>query len=256
MRTFRYQSVFAHASYQFCGHIDEYLVSNTRHLGLFIPATRFGNMNHVLRIYEEGALVRERHFASSHNIFLYYFLIFIRHNVELWKFAARQKTRTIVMCGHPVQLFFMGLQRIFHRLEYSYWIGDFFPSRGLVIRAFEAVKRFYHNRVQFRWYLSDAINKVMNGKVVCEPKTKTVAWGIRMRPGCEVDRGNSHRMLFVGLLRDGQGIDRILDFLASAPEYRLSIVGEAAYGFDAEIAKMIAARGLGDRVYFNLSYKF
>ena len=247
---FRYESVFALASYQFCGHVDEYLIANTRHLALFYTETRFGKKKHALREYEEGELVSERQFASSHNIFLFYFLIFIRHNIELWRFAARQRRRTLVLCGHPVHLFAMGLQQLFHRLDYSYWIGDFFPSRSFVIRAFEAVKRFYHRRVRFRWYLSDAINRVMNGEVLNTPTCRTVAWGIRLRPGCEVDRGDSRRMLFVGLLRSGQGIDRILDFLAKEPEYSLSIIGEAANDFDEEVLRMIEQRGLKDRVFF------
>lgn len=250
MKKFRYESVFANASYQFCGHVDEYLIAHTRHLGLFYTETRFGQKNHCLRLYEEGRLVFEKEMRSSHNIFLFYFLFFWHHNVELWRFAARQRGRTIVFSGHPVTLFGLALQKFFHKLSYVYWIGDYFPSRSLIIRAFERVKKFYHDRVEFRCYLSDAINRVMNGTVRSEPMCRTISWGLRLYPGCEADRGDSRQLLFVGLLRNGQGIDKIVEFIAANPEYRLAIIGEAAAGYDHEVRRFVDENKVGDRVFF------
>lgn len=250
MKKFRYESVFANASYQFCGHVDEYLIANTRHLGLYYTETRFGRKKHCLRLYEEGRLVSEKEMYSVHNIFLYYFLFFYYHNVELWRFAARQKGRTIVVNGHPVTLFGFSFQKLFHKLTYVYWIGDYFPSKSLVIRAFERVKKLYHGRVDFRCYLSDSINRVMNGRICSEPWRRTISWGLRLYPGCEADRGDSRQLLFVGLLRNGQGIDKILDFIAANREYRLAIIGEAAADYDREVQRFIDERRVGDRVFF------
>jgi len=251
VRKFRYESVFANASYQFCGHMDEYLIANTRHLGLYYTETRFGQKNHCLRIYEEGRLVSEKAMRSSHNIFLFYFLFSLYHNIELWRFAARQKGHTIVFSGHPVTLFFMGLQKLFHKLTYVYWIGDYFPPNGFVIRAFERVKKFYHDHVDFTCYLSDSINRVMNGGMVrSEPRRRTISWGLKLYPGCEADRSAFRQLLFVGLLREGQGIDKILDFIAAHAEYRLAIIGEAASGYDRKVRQFIDERKLSDRVFF------
>ena len=67
MRSFRYGNVFAQASFQFCRHMDEYLVADTRHFGLVYFQTRFGRDGHMFRRYEDGRLVEERGlgFASS-----------------------------------------------------------------------------------------------------------------------------------------------------------------------------------------------
>ena len=67
MRLFRYGNVFAQASSQFCRHMDEYLVDDTRHFGLVYFQTRFGRGGHMFRRYEDGRLVEERRpgFASS-----------------------------------------------------------------------------------------------------------------------------------------------------------------------------------------------
>ena len=55
--TFRYESVFALASLQFCGHLDEYLIANTRRLCLMYVLPRFGEQKQIIRRYEEGKLV-------------------------------------------------------------------------------------------------------------------------------------------------------------------------------------------------------
>ena len=250
MSTKPYQSVFAHVPYQFCGHVTEYLVANTEHLCLFVFETRFGKKRHRIERYENGVKTGERELRSSHNVFLYYWRWFLYAHVELFRFAAKAPGRTIVFCGHPVNLFGMTLHRLVHRVRYAYWIGDYFPSRSIVIRCFERVKRFYNSRVDFAWYLSDAINRIENGEVRNEPCRRTVPWGIRMYPGCDAVRRDTRRILFVGLLREGQGIDALVDFIAANPEYGLSIIGEAAYGYDRTIARMIADKRVSDRVFF------
>ena len=217
--TFRYESVFALASLQFCGHIDEYLIANTRRLCLMYVLPRFGAQKQIIRRYEEGKLVEERALRSSQNIFLYYWLWFWHNTTEILKFAKGSKGKTLVVGGHPVCFFGMALMKMLRRLSYLYWIGDYFPNKSLVIRAFEH---------------------------------KTLMWGMRrfMMPGCESAMATSKQLLFVGLVRDGQGIKNVLDFLASHHDYSLALVGVAANGYEKTVEKMIAERKLSERVYF------
>ena len=247
----RYGSVFAQASFQFCGHVDDYLIANTRHLALFYCQPRFGEHHHVLRRYEEGRLVEERSIRSSQQIFAYYFLWFWHHSVELWRFARRRKETTLVLCGHPVCFFGATVMRLLCRLRYAYAIGDYFPSKGFVIRAFERLKKFDHDRADFAYYLTDAINRQMNGGVVrTERAHRTVMWGMKPFDDCLKPRPDSRRVLFVGLVRPGQGVEKMLDFLATHADFSLALVGVAANGFETEIVRMVAERNLADRVYF------
>ena len=64
-RHFRYDFVLALASRQFCGHVDEYLIVNTRRLCLMLP--RFDDQKQIVRRYEEGKLAEERALRSSQN---------------------------------------------------------------------------------------------------------------------------------------------------------------------------------------------
>lgn len=250
---FRYDCVFALASFQFCGHIDEYLIENTRRLCLMYVLPRFGEQKQIVRRYEEGKLVEERALRSSQNIFLYYWLWFWHHNVEILKFTKGYDGKTLVIGGHPVCFFFMACVKMLRRLSYLYWIGDYFPNKSFVIRAFERVKRFYHDRIPFTYYLSDAINRKLNcGRLREEPAHRTLMWGMRrfMMSGDSVARAASKQLLFVGLVRNGQGVENILDFLVENKDFTLAIVGVAANGFEAEVQRIIAERRLAGRVYF------
>ena len=250
---FRYDSVFALASLQFCGHVDEYLIENTRRLCLMYVLPRFGEQKQIIRRYEEGKLVEERALLSSQNIFFYYWRWFWHHNVEILKFAKGYNGKTLVMGGHPVCFFFMAVMKVFRRLSYLYWIGDYFPNKSLVIKAFERVKRFYHDRIPFTYYLSDAINRKLNrGRLREESAHRTLMWGMRRFEMSSDSKAGaaSKQLLFVGLVRKGQGVENILDFLAENNDFNLALVGVAANGFEADVQKMIAERGLAERVYF------
>jgi glycosyltransferase involved in cell wall biosynthesis len=148
----------------------------------------------------------------------------------------------------------MSLMKLLRKLSYLYWIGDYFPNKSFVIRAFERVKRFYHDHASFTYSLSDAINRKMNnGKVRAESGHRTLMWGMRRFSVQERECANttSRRLLFVGLVRDGQGIEDVLDFLADNRDFTLSIVGVAANGYEKNVEKMIADRQLSDQVYFS-----
>jgi hypothetical protein len=97
---------------------------------------------------------------------------------ELLRFCTKDKV-TLVFGGHPLVFFGMGLLKRIRPLEYAYWIGDYFPSSHPAIRLYERVKKWYHDRVAYAFYLSDAINRVMNGTVVDTARQRTVMWGLK-----------------------------------------------------------------------------
>ena len=250
-RSFRYESIFAHASFQFCGHIDEYLIQNTRRLCLLYCQPRFGEHHHTLRLYEEGRLLEERIIQSSQSLLPYYLLWLWHHNVELWRFTRGQTMKTLVFCGHPVAFLGNVFMRLFRKIACAYWIGDYFPGNGLVIRMYERLKRFYHDHVPFAYYLTDAINRQFNGGQVREDgRHRTVMWGLSPFKDCAFTRVESKRLLFVGLVRNGQGIEDMLEFIASHEGYSLALVGVAANGYEKTVQAAIERLGISQRVYF------
>ncbi len=243
-RRYRYESVFAHASFQFCGHIDEYLIANTRHLTLLRTQTRFGKGGHLLERYEEGRLVEERRLRSSNNIFLYYLLWAFHHNRELWRCSHRVKGLTVALFTHPVGCFGMGVHRLLGRVKCAFWVWDWFPPTSLPLKIYAVVVRYYVKRVDFAYALTQGIADKIDGNV------SVVMLGMKRLPCADVDRSGSRRILVVGQLRHGQGIEAALDFLAEHLEYSLTLLGAAANGFEQVIEERIRNCNLADRVEF------
>lgn len=243
-RSFRYESIFAHASFQFCGHIDEYLIANTRRLTLVRFQTRFGKGSHLLQRYEEGRLVEERRLPSARNIFIYYLLWFYHHNRELWRCAHGTSARTVALFTHPIGCFGMGLQRLLGRVRYAFWVWDWFPPLRLSLKIYAAVLRFYAKRVDSLYALTPAIAAKIGGSA------KVAMLGMKRLPCADIDRSASRCILVVGQLRHGQGIEGVLEFMRSHEEYSLSLLGAAAHGFESEIEARIKEWHLEGRVTF------
>lgn len=243
-KKYKYESIFAHASFQFCGHIDEYLIENTKYLTLIRFQTRFGNGGHKLERYENGVLKETRSLRSSHNIFLYYFLCSWNHNIELRRHIQRVKKTTVAMFTHPVGCFGYGLQKILGKVKYAFWPWDWFPPVRVPLKIYAAVVKHYIRRVDFPFALTEGISKEVGKNV------PVVMLGMKRLQCADVDRTGSKRILVVGQLRRGQGIEDALEFIAAKPQYSLTLLGAAANGFESEINRIILDRNIQERVEF------
>ncbi len=244
-----YKRIFSYGSLQFCGHIEEYLVSHTEDLLVYIVQPRVGATHNLLRRYHAGVLIEERPVRSSQNVFLYYTFWFANHVRFLLDFCPRGQT-TVVFGGHPIICFGMSLFRMLRPLRYAYWVGDYFPSRHPVIRAFEWLKRYYLRRVDFAYYLTDAINRVMNGGTLADaPGHCTLMWGLKPYPRTPVPPMGPFTLLVVGLIRPGQGIELLLEFLREHPTYRLSVIGVCQPAFFKTLQRLRDELGVRERVF-------
>lgn len=244
-----YKRIFSYGSLQFCGHIEEYFVAHTEDLLVYIVQPRVGASHNLLRRYHAGVLIEERPVRSSQNVVAYYVLWFANHIRFLLSFCPRNQT-TIIFGGHPVVFFGMGLLRRLRPLRYAYWVGDYFPSRHPVIRVFEWLKRHYLRRVDYAFYLTDAINRVMNGGVLAAaPGRRTLMWGLKPCPVTPVPPMEPFTLLVVGLIRPGQGVERLLEFLQGHPAYRLSVIGVCQPAFFETLQGLIDELGVRERVF-------
>ena len=232
------ESVFAQASFQFCGHLDEYLIRHTRHLALYYTQTRFGSGGHLLRRYEDGELVEERHFASARSIPLYYWRMWWNWMRELWRFS---RGRSAVTAIFEFPLLGVGLKTL-RKVRGVFWQWDYFPGRSPTERMYNAVAGYCAARCEYH-PLTQAIAKVMG-----HPEAEVMMLGTTV-PKRFGDIA-SNRILLVGQLRGGQGIEDALDFVANHREYELTLLGAAANGFEIEIERRIAAADISSRVYF------
>jgi len=246
---FRYNRLFIYSSLQFCGHIEEYFAAHTRFLVVFIVLPRVKATTNLVRLYQEGRLIKEYQVASSPNFFLFYLLWLINHWLILFRHFSRS-TPFFFLAGHPICFFGMKLQKILRPATFAYGIGDYFPSASLIIRAFERLKQFYHDRIPITFYLSDAINQQMNGKLLSTRARRTVMWGMKLAEQERLPPRSRVVLLFVGVVKNNQGLEMAYSFLATHPNYDLKIIGPCEDSLFAKHTDVILAHGIRDRVWF------
>jgi len=232
-------AVFAQAAFQFCGHIDEYLIHHARHVGIFYVQTRFGKGKHLYRQYENGKLTEERQLAFSNSIVGYYLQWLWHWNRELTRFC-RGRGNVVAIVGFPLGIIGKSFRR---KVRYVYWQWDYFPGAGFVDKLFNAAARWCSRHCGRYVPLTKAIGRAMG-----IPDADAIMLGVT--PPSRFGNAKSNRILMVGQLRHGQGVENVLDFIATHPQYQLSLMGAAANGFGEEISRHIASAQMADRVYF------
>ncbi len=247
----RYRNIFMYASLQFCGHIEEYFAAHTEKLVVYIVMPRLKNRSNLVRIYNTGKLVEEKKAWSSDNIFLYYISWYIHYLKFIFSYFPRDE-KFVVLSSHPISFFGMTLQKLLRpNLRFAYWIGDYFPPVNLSLWLFEKLKKYYHDRVSYTYYLSDKINKIFNeGNIMNDRWKKTVMWGVKPIITRKRDVKGPFNILFVGLLKEGQGIEVLLSFLANHRDYTLKIIGICRDQLFKKYQALIGQYGIGDRVFF------
>lgn len=238
-----------YASLQFCGNIEEYFSKYTEKLLIFIVMPRLRNKFNLLRIYEKGNLIKERKAWSSSNIFLYYLLWYLNQIFFTLKYFSHKESVTLIG-GHPISFFGMFIQRLFRNITFVYFVGDYFPGTTITLRFFEKIKKFYHNRIEYATYLSDRINKKMNGKIINTFNKKTVMWGVKPKNLPKFLSSNMCSMLFVGLIKESQGLEFLLRFLKDHKNYKLNIIGVCEDKLFVQYQRTIKKHSLSNRVFF------
>ncbi len=246
---FIYKNIFLQSSFQFIGNTLEYFVNHTEKLVVFFVMPRVKNKGNAIRLYKFGKLIEDQPVFLSENIFLYYLGWYIEYIKALNKYCSKNE-RFFVIVFHPVFLFGMGFQRFWKNIKFVYWIADYFPGINKLLLIFEQLKKFYHDKVSYSIYLSDTINKIMNGKVINSNNRKTVMWGVKPKPIKRPFGGGNFNILFVGLIKESQGLEFFYDFLRENKEYKLKIIGVCEKKLYSQHLSIIKKYKITDQVYF------
>lgn len=246
---FQYKNIFLQSSLQFCGNIEEYFVNHTEKLVVFIVMPRVENKDNVIRLYSYGKLIEEEPFILSENIFLYHLGWYVKYLKVLNEHCSRKEHFTAIVF-HSIFFFGMSVQKLWKNIKFVYWIGDYFPGTNKIIIMFEKLKKFYHSQVTYSCYASDIINKIMNGKVLESNIRKTVMMGVKPKAIKRSFDINNFNILFVGLIKESQGLEFFYDFLKENKEYKLKVIGVCEKKLYAKYMSIIKKYNIGDQVYF------
>lgn len=246
---FQYKNIFLQSSLQFIGNTLEYFVAHTEKLVVFIVMPRVENKDNVVRVYSYGKLIEEEPFVLSENIFMYYLGWYIKYLKVLNKYYSK-KEPFFAIVFHPIFFFGMSIQKLWKNIRFVYWVGDYFPGTNKIIMLFEKLKKFYHGQVTYSCYASDMLNKIFNGKVLKSNNRKTVMMGVKPERIIRKFDGNDFNILFVGLVKESQGLELFFDFLKLHKEYKLKLLGVCEKKLYAKYMNIIKRYNIGDQVYF------
>lgn len=246
---FIYKNIFIYSSLQSIGNIEEYFSERTEKLVAFVIMPRKQYNASLIRLYLRGKLVEEKNIKLAKNIFLYYFLWYVHYLFFLLKYFTK-KEKVFVITLHPISFFGMTLQKLFRNIEFVFWDGDYYPPVNLSLILFEKLKKHYNNKVKYAVYQSNLMNEKMNDKVISTPNRKTVMWGVLPKKIKRKFDGKKFTILFVGAIRESQGLEFVFDFLKTHKDYSIKIIGAGEEKLFAKYKKTIKDNKIEKQVYF------
>lgn len=244
-----YKNIFIYSSLQFTGNFEEYFAMHTEKLVAFVLMPRQQHDASLIRLYIKGELKEERRITLSKNIFIYYFLWYFYQILTLLRYFSR-KEKVILITFHPISFFGMSIQKLLINIEFVYWIADYFPPVNLSLILFEKLKRYYNGKIKYVCYLSDLINEKVNGKVTNSKDKKTIMWGILPKSLQRDLVSTKFTALFVGVIRESQGLEFIFEFLKSNRDCSVKIVGVCEKKLYKKYNNIIKANKIKNQVYF------
>lgn len=247
--SFIYGSILRFGTLQFDGHVHDYFVQHTSRLVEFYILARGGKEKNFVSVYERGKLKEKQVLFSPRNIVVAYITFYVQYVSFLFRYFGKHE-KVFIINSLPVFFFFNSVWRVFRNYGIVYWVQDYWPMNDLRIRVFRRIMHFYHSRMKYAVYVSDRINKVMNGKIINTPHKHTVMLGMDQPTIRTIGKHQPFTLTFIGVLKDSQGIDEILKAVASKKDLRLKLIGTGNSGVIANIKEYIKKQQIEQQVFF------
>ena len=245
-----YKNIFIYSSLQSTGNAEKYFSAHTEELVVLVLTTRFDPNGNLLRVYKNGTLSEERSIKFfTRNIFLYYFFWYVNYITIILRYFTN-KEKVIVISWHPISFFGMYFQKKLINIDFVFWNGDYFPPVKLSLVLYEKLKKHYNSKVKYAIYQSDLINEKMNGKVLHTHFRKTLPWGIIPRNIQRAMNPKKFTLLFVGVVRESQGLEFLFEFLKHHQEYSLKVLGICTNELYQKYIKIMKRNNIERQVFF------
>lgn len=245
-----YKNLFIYSSLQSTGNAEKYFAAHTKKLVVFVLTSRYDPDGNLLRIYKKGTLTQEKKIRMyTTNIFLYYFLWYVNYLSIILRYFTK-KEKIIVISWHPISFFGMFFQKMMRHIDFVFWNGDYFPPVKLSLVLYEKLKKHYNSKVKYAIYQSDLINEKMNDSVLHTRFRKTLPWGIIPKNIKRAPNPQKFTLLFVGVVRESQGLEFLFEFLKNHREYSLKVLGVCTPELYKKYNTIIKKNKIKDQIYF------
>ncbi len=249
MKEYRYKNILHFGTLQFDGNHIEYFRANTEKLIVYYVMPRKGKEPNRVRFYLKGNLFDEKVFYSPDNFFLCYFYLYFNFlRILYWYFSRKEKF--YIICGHPLFSFFKGTLQIFRKYELVYFVGDYYPGYSLLNIIYRTIFNYYHKQIKYRLYISDRLNKIINGTVIDNEHIKTIMWGVKPPKKYATYTGGLLTLCFIGTIRETQGLKIVIELLRTKKDIKVKILGPCEERLFIKYKKLIATYKIEKQVYF------
>lgn len=250
MKKWMYKNILQTSTLQFDGHIRDYFIENSKRTVAFYILPRSGSLKNFIEVYENGRLIKKIVVFSPKNILLAYISYYLQYLFILFRiFPPREK---IYFINHqPIFFFLNSIIRIFKNIEIVYWVADYWPMNTVSIKIFRFLIHFYHDRSENTLYMSDRINRKLNGRIMMKSNKKTVMLGIRPKKINTSEKITKDIILcFIGVIVESQGIELIFEIISKRSDIKLKLIGSGNKELVEKYQKIIEQYKISDRVYF------
>lgn len=249
MNKFYYKNIFLYSSLQFVGNVEEYFAEHSEKLVAFICNPRQQYKDNLIRLYIKGKLVEEKKVTLSPHAGMYYFLWYCYHLYFIFKYFSKNEKFTVITY-HPYPLFGMTIHKLFKNFEVVYWKGDYFPPVKLALILVEQISIFYDRHLKYVIYLTDLVNKKMNNTILNTPFRHTIMLGIKPKKIQRKINNGIFSILFVGVIKEAQGLQYLFDFLKTNKDCSVKIIGICGAELYKKYQKIINEYKIEKQVFF------
>jgi len=219
--------LFAIPSTLSTGHFNQYFIENSKNIYLFLMPLSIQKPLVTLTHYNNGKKIEEKIFFSykGNNKFLRFLFIYLYYIYSVLFIIPRD---TFIFATTPQYCFFSNIFKILKNIKIVYQINDYYPNQKGLMRIYQHLVHYFSKHLRYVIYNSPAIKN----KLYCKNISKgfireTCGWGIENKIISKEIKMNI--LGFVGVVREGQGIELIFEVLKNNKDLKLEIIGDGPY---------------------------
>ncbi len=228
------------------GHFNDYFIANSENLYLFLLPLSTQKPEVKLFYFHRGMKKSERSFFlyQGGNKIIRYIFFYLYYLYIIIKILP---PKTIVLATTPQYCFLSSFFDFLKSIKIVYHVGDYYPHSKGLMKIYQAFIHYYNKRMKYVVYCSPLLESLLRtGKKKVDGNRDCWIFGIKKK---DIKKATKCNLLgYIGVLRNGQGLEIIFDALKKNKKLKLEIIGEGP--LFQNLKNTVSQFGLTDRITF------
>ena len=206
------------------GHFNDYFIANSENLYLYLlPLSTQKPVVKLLHFHQgKKKSVRSFFLYRGNNKIIRYIFFYLYYIYILIRILPN---KTIVFATTPQYCFLSGLFNLLKSIKIVYHVGDYYPHSKGFMKMYQALIHYYNARMKYVTYCSPLLESLLRtGKEKRDGNRDFWVFGIEKK---KIKKAAQQNLLgYIGVLRNGQGIELIFKALRQDSTIKLEIMGD------------------------------